>query len=54
MAQFRSAEFLTAVSDIHVLIFMATIDIMPIRYVASCNIIIFTFEIFRHFLGPDC
>ena len=32
MAQFRSAEFLTAVSDIHVLVFMATLDIMPLRY----------------------
>lgn len=31
MAQFRSAEFLTAVSDIHVLVFMATLDIMPLR-----------------------
>ena len=35
MSQFRSAEFLTAVSDIHVLVFMATLDIMPLRYVAS-------------------
>jgi len=31
MSQFRSAEFLTAVSDIHVLVFMATLDIMPLR-----------------------
>eukprot|EP00092_Neocalanus_flemingeri_P040163 GFUD01043748.1.p1 GENE.GFUD01043748.1~~GFUD01043748.1.p1 ORF type:complete len:467 (+),score=99.14 GFUD01043748.1:53-1453(+) len=31
MSQFRSAEFLTAVSDLHVLIFMATQDIMPLR-----------------------
>jgi len=31
MAQFRSAEFLTAVSDLHVLVFMATLDIMPLR-----------------------
>eukprot|EP00092_Neocalanus_flemingeri_P040162 GFUD01043747.1.p1 GENE.GFUD01043747.1~~GFUD01043747.1.p1 ORF type:complete len:562 (+),score=130.40 GFUD01043747.1:53-1738(+) len=31
MSQFRSAEFLTAVSDLHVLIFMATLDIMPLR-----------------------
>jgi len=29
--QFRSAEFLTAVSDLHVLVFMATLDIMPLR-----------------------
>ena len=34
MAQFRSAEFLTAVSGIHVLVFMATLDIMPLRSVA--------------------
>merc|ERR550519_357673 len=31
MTQFPSAEFLDAVSDIHVLIFMATLDIMPLR-----------------------
>jgi len=31
MSQFRSAEFLTAVSDIHVLVFLATLDIMPLR-----------------------
>jgi len=31
MSQFRSAEFLTAISDIHVLAFMATNDIMPLR-----------------------
>lgn len=31
MSQFRSAEFLNAVSDLHVLVFMATLDIMPLR-----------------------
>jgi len=31
MSQFRSAEFLKAVSDLHVLVFMATLDIMPLR-----------------------
>merc|ERR1711874_945045 len=31
MSQFRSAEFLTAVSDIHVLVFLASLDIMPLR-----------------------
>jgi len=31
MSQFRSAEFLTAVSDVHVLVFLATLDIMPLR-----------------------
>ncbi|XP_023328940.1 nuclear protein localization protein 4 homolog isoform X2 [Eurytemora carolleeae] len=29
--QFRSAEFLEAVSDLHVLIFMANLDIIPLR-----------------------
>lgn len=32
ITQFRSAEFFDAVSDFHVLIFMATLDIMPLRY----------------------
>jgi len=31
MSQFRSAEFLTAISDLHVLMFMATNEIMPLR-----------------------
>lgn len=31
MTQFRSAEFLDSVSDLHVLIFMATLEIMPLR-----------------------
>ena len=32
MSQFRSAEFLSAVSDLHVLVFMASLDIVPLRY----------------------
>jgi nuclear protein localization family protein 4 len=35
ITQFRSAEFFDAVSDFHVLIFMATLDIMPLRYTLS-------------------
>ena len=31
MNQFRSAEFLQAISDIHVLVFMAQNEIMPLR-----------------------
>lgn len=31
MSQFRSAEFLSAVSDLHVLVFMASLDIVPLR-----------------------
>merc|ERR1712227_390734 len=31
MSQFRSAEFLTAVSDLHVLMFLATNEILPMR-----------------------
>lgn len=31
ISQFRSAEFFDAISDFHVLIFMATLDIMPLR-----------------------
>ena len=31
MNQFRSAEFLQAISDIHVLLFMAQNEIMPLR-----------------------
>ena len=31
MNQFRSAEFLQAISDIHVLVFMAQNEIMPMR-----------------------
>ena len=31
MNQFRSAEFLLAISDIHVLVFMAQNEIMPMR-----------------------
>ena len=30
-SQFRSAEFLTAVSDLHVLMFLATNEILPMR-----------------------
>jgi hypothetical protein len=33
MNQFRSAEFLLAISDIHVLVFMAQNEIMPMREV---------------------
>jgi len=36
ISQFRSAEFLDSVSDIHVLVFMATTDVIPLR----------------HFMGP--
>ena len=32
MSQFRSAEFLQALSDLHVLLFLAGNDIMPLRY----------------------
>jgi len=31
--QFRSAEFLDSVSDFHVLVFMATTDVIPLRHV---------------------
>lgn len=31
ITQFRSAEFFDAIADFHVLIFMATLDIMPLR-----------------------
>jgi len=31
MTQFRSAEFLDSVSDLHVLLFMMTLDIVPLR-----------------------
>ena len=31
-SQFRSAEFLTAVSDLHVLMFLATNEILPMRW----------------------
>ena len=31
MSQFRSAEFLQALSDLHVLLFLAGNDIMPLR-----------------------
>merc|ERR1712059_121779 len=36
ISQFRSAEFLDSVSDLHVLVFMATTDVIPLR----------------HFMGP--
>ena len=32
MSQFSSAEFLQALSDLHVLLFLAGNDIMPLRY----------------------
>lgn len=35
MNQFRSAEFLQAISDIHVLVFMAQNEIMPLRWDCS-------------------
>ena len=54
MSQFRSAEFLTAISDLHVLMFMATNEIMPLRYcllvleMFSLNLIV----LHRDYLGP--
>merc|ERR1712071_148404 len=31
ISQFKSSEFFSCVSDLHVLVFMATLDIMPLR-----------------------
>ena len=32
ISQFKDNEFPEFVSDLHVLVFMATLDIMPLRY----------------------
>ena len=33
ISQFRSAEFYDAVADFHVLVFLAALDIVPLRFV---------------------
>ena len=43
--QFRSAEFLEAVSDLHVLIFMANLDIIPLRLVTHVLIFMTNLDI---------
>ena len=53
ISQFKDSEFPEFVSDLHVLVFMATLDIMPLRFTSNISShFLYCFLFLREYMGP--
>ena len=52
ISQFKDSEFPEFVSDLHVLVFMATLDIMPLRLNEIIQLMMSNLLLSREYMGP--